>query len=99
MNLIQQYCKQGDQLYIEGRLQLDQWVDKNTNQNRSKHKVVVDNLEFLGASKGHQEGGVPAGRPSSTSSPAPTPDEGGPPPEYYGNGGGEPAGDGDPIPF
>ena len=29
VSLIQQYCKKGDPLYLEGRLQYDQWEDKN----------------------------------------------------------------------
>ena len=46
--LITQYAKKGDPLYIEGRLQLDQWEDKNGGGKRSKHKIVVDSIEFLG---------------------------------------------------
>jgi single-strand DNA-binding protein len=57
VSLIQQYCRKGDQLYIDGRLQLDQWDDKATGQKRSKHKIVVDNIEFLGGNKGGEGGG------------------------------------------
>jgi single-strand DNA-binding protein len=57
VNLIQQYCRQGDQIYLEGRLQYDQWDDKQTGQKRSKHKVVVDNIEFLGARNAEGGGG------------------------------------------
>ena len=57
VSLIQQYCRKGDPLYIEGRLQLDQWDDKTTGQKRSKHKIVVDNIEFLGGNKQGGEGG------------------------------------------
>lgn len=57
VNLIQQYCKQGDQIYLEGRLQLDQWDDKQTGQKRSKHKIVVDNIEFLGSRNTGDGGG------------------------------------------
>lgn len=57
VNLIQQYCKKGDSLYIEGRLQLDQWEDKNGGGKRSKHKIVVDSLEFIGGKAGGDEGG------------------------------------------
>ena len=32
---------------IEGRLQLDQWDDKTGGEKRSKHKIVVDNIQFL----------------------------------------------------
>jgi single-strand DNA-binding protein len=58
VSLIQQYCRKGDPLYLEGRLQLDQWDDKQTGQKRSKHKIVVDNVEFLG---GNREGGGAGG--------------------------------------
>ncbi len=56
-DLITQYCKKGDSLYIEGRLQLDQWEDKNGGGKRSKHKLVVDSLEFIGKSEGGGGGG------------------------------------------
>lgn len=59
-NLVSQHCKRGDQLYIEGRLQFDQWEDKGTGSKRSKHRVAVDNIEFLGGGKG---GGGDNGRP------------------------------------
>ena len=99
VTLIQQYAKQGDQLYIEGRLQLDEWTDKTTNQKRSKHKVVVEGIEFLGSRNPDGEGGRTTGtgtRFSGRPTNAPPPDEGGG--EDYGSG--EPSGGGDdPIPF
>lgn len=57
VNLIQQYCKKGDPLFIEGRLQLDQWEDKNGGGKRSKHKVVVESIEFLGGNRDGDGGG------------------------------------------
>jgi len=95
VNLIHQYAKQGDQLYIEGRLQLDEWTDKTTNQKRSKHKVVVEGIEFLSSKNAEGMGGG-AGRPAGGRTTAPPQDDVGY--EDHG-GGGEPAGDGDPIPF
>src|SRR5580698_5880668 len=62
VSLIQQYAKQGDQMYIEGRLQLDEWMDKTTNQKRSKHKIVVENIEFLGSRNADGSEGT-GGRP------------------------------------
>jgi single-strand DNA-binding protein len=97
VNLIQQYAKQGDQLFIEGRLQLDEWTDKQTNQKRSKHKVVVDSIEFLGSRQdGGGQGGMGGGVARSTaggrsSAPADDGDE-------YG-GGSESGGGGGDIPF
>jgi single-strand DNA-binding protein len=58
VSLIGQYCKKGDPLYVEGRLQLDQWEDKNGGGKRSKHKIVVDNIEFLGGRNDGGEGGA-----------------------------------------
>jgi single-strand DNA-binding protein len=57
VSLISQYCKKGDPLYIEGRLQLDRWEDKNGGGKRSKHKLVVENIEFLGGNRGDEGGG------------------------------------------
>ncbi len=100
--LIAQYAKKGDPLFIEGRLQLDQWDDKQTGQKRSKHKVVVESVEFLGArgdagggegggmAGGARGGGKPAGAPKTSS---PPPDDG----DEYGSGGG--SGEGGEIPF
>jgi single-strand DNA-binding protein len=62
VSLIQQYCRKGDPLYLEGRLQLDQWDDKQSGQKRSKHKVVVENIEFLGGNRQGEGGGSFGGR-------------------------------------
>lgn len=43
-----QYLKKGRPVYIEGRLQLDTWDDKQTGQKRSKLRVVGEELQFLG---------------------------------------------------
>lgn len=101
-DLISQYVKKGDPLYIEGRLQYDQWEDKNGGGKRSKHKVVVDNFEFIGGkgegNAGGMSGGSMGGRSSGSRSAAPVDDGGGD--EYGGGGGGSTGGGGDdPIPF
>jgi single-strand DNA-binding protein len=44
--VLNQYVRKGDPLFIEGRLKLDQWSDRDGN-NRSKLKVVVESFEFL----------------------------------------------------
>jgi single-strand DNA-binding protein len=58
---IGQYCKKGRPLFIEGRLRLDQWDDKQTGQKRSKLGIVLESFQFLGsgnrAEGGHSEGG------------------------------------------
>lgn len=52
--IVGEYCKKGRPLFVEGRLQLDTWDDKQTGQKRSKLKVVGDNIQLLG---GREEGG------------------------------------------
>jgi len=43
-----EYLKKGGSVLIEGRLQLDQWDDKETGKKRSKLKVVGENMTMLG---------------------------------------------------
>jgi single-strand DNA-binding protein len=49
---INQYCRKGKALFIEGRLKLDTWDDKQTGQKRSKHAVIVDKFQFVGPREG-----------------------------------------------
>lgn len=68
--IIAQYAAKGHPIYLEGRLKLDQWEDKDGSK-RSKIKVVVESFQFL---KGKDSGEAPAhDRPASrtTSRPAP----------------------------
>lgn len=44
-----QYLQKGRAVLIEGRLQLDQWQDRESGQDRSKLKVVADSVQFLGS--------------------------------------------------
>lgn len=44
---ISEYCKKGNPLFIEGRLQMDQWEDKTTGQKRTKLKVVAEGFQFI----------------------------------------------------
>ena len=43
-----QYLKKGRPLFVEGRLHLDTWDDKQSGQKRSKLKVVAENIQLLG---------------------------------------------------
>lgn len=56
-DLVTKYAKQGDMLYLEGRLVFEEWDDKNGGGKRSKHKLVVDSLEFLGGKSDGEGGG------------------------------------------
>jgi single-strand DNA-binding protein len=56
-DLVEQYLRKGQQVFIEGHLKLDQWTAQD-GQKRSKLKIVVDNVQFL-EPKGSQMGGGP----------------------------------------
>ncbi|MGC6457485.1 MAG: single-stranded DNA-binding protein [Akkermansiaceae bacterium] len=64
-----QYLAKGRPVFIEGRLQLDQWDDKQTGQKRSRLRVVAENMQFIGG--GGQGGGGNAPRQQSGQPPQP----------------------------
>lgn len=47
---INKYLKKGNPLFIEGRLDFDQWTAQDGSK-RSKHRVTVENFQFLGGSE------------------------------------------------
>jgi single-strand DNA-binding protein len=63
--LANQYLSKGRCAYIEGRLQMDTWDDKDTGKKRSKLKVVAEAIQFMPDGKG-QVGGQPQAAPSGT---------------------------------
>jgi single-strand DNA-binding protein len=82
-----EYLSKGRSVLIEGRLQLDQWEDKDSGQKRSKLRVVCENLTMVGSrqdgqgqSRGPSGGGAggAGGRPAAPSQPDPDPSE-----QYY----------------
>ncbi len=81
-----EYLDKGRQAYIEGRLQLDSWDDKETGKKRSKLRVVGENLQLLGGREGGGGGSrggdyddAPPAR--SSSRPSAGPSRPAPPPE------------------
>lgn len=65
--VISEYMSKGRPIFIEGRLKLDQWQDRETGAKRSKLNVVVENFQFLGG-RGDQGGSQGGSRPASQSS-------------------------------
>ena len=53
--LAQQYLTKGRPVYIEGRLTLDTWDDKETGKKRSKLKVIGDTMQFISDGKGRSD--------------------------------------------
>ena len=69
-----QYMKKGSPLMIEGRLRLDTWEDKQTNQKRSKLGVVLEGFQFLDSPRNREGGASPeAPRPRPAQPPASPP--------------------------
>ena len=105
-DLVTKFCKQGDSLYIEGRLVFEEWEDKNGGGKRSKHKLVVDSLECLGgrddgsggggsgSAGGATGGGGSRGATGGGRSAAPPDGD-----DDEGGGGGGSGSGNDPIPF
>jgi len=54
--VMNQYLAKGRPVFIEGRLKLDTWQDKEGG-NRSKLKVVIDNFQFVDSRAGAGGGG------------------------------------------
>src|SRR5690349_9120767 len=46
--IIQKHLRKGSPVYLDGRLKLDQWDDKQTGAKRSKLKVVAESMQFVG---------------------------------------------------
>ena len=44
-----EYLKKGKPVFIEGRLHLDSWEDKQTGQKRSRLRVIGESMQLLGA--------------------------------------------------
>jgi single-strand DNA-binding protein len=93
-----QYLAKGRPVFVEGRLRLDSWEDKESGQKRNKLKVVAERVQFLGVPRGGAEfkdqspSDEGAARPSGRGPrpPSPPADKGEPDPS---------AGEDDNIPF
>lgn len=97
-----EYLAKGRPVLIEGRLQLDQWDDKETGQKRSKLRVVGEAMQMLGSRQdggggnrgGSGGGGAPRGGHDSGPPPADQGDYG-----QYGGNDEPPQGTSDEVPF
>lgn len=65
--LITQYMKKGNELFVEGRIQTRSWDDKNTGSKRYATEIVVENMQFGARPQGGgQRGGGKASEQQST---------------------------------
>jgi single-strand DNA-binding protein len=54
-----EYLRKGRPIFIEGRLQMDSWDDKQTGQKRTKLRVVGESMQLLGGRPGGAAGETP----------------------------------------
>lgn len=54
--VVNEYLSKGQQVFVEGRLDFESWEGKN-GEKRSRHRVHIENFEFLGAPGGAGGGG------------------------------------------
>ncbi len=76
--IVEQYCRKGSQLYVEGGLQTRDWQDKDGNK-RYTTEIIVRNLQLLdskgqgqGTGGGYQDNRQPNGQHDPYSSPPPS---------------------------
>jgi single-strand DNA-binding protein len=78
-----EYLKKGRPIFIEGRLQLDTWDDKQSGQKRSKLRVIGETMQLLGGrppgTGGGSEGGEEGKASRGKTTPPPKPAAGGEP--------------------
>ena len=63
---ISKFFSKGRPIFVEGRLKLDEWQDRDGNK-RSKLRVVIENFEFVDSN------GRPSGQGDSSQSRSPVP--------------------------
>ena len=71
----ERYLKKGSPALIEGRLQLDQWDDRETGQKRSRHTISAERVQFLSSPRNDgnstQQGTQQSGYQQRQANPAP----------------------------
>lgn len=79
--VVQQYVTKGSPIYIEGRLQLDSWDDKESGKKRTKLRVIGESFEFLSNKSGATGGGSPQGGGNGGGNYSPAPQQRSGPPQ------------------
>ena len=71
--IVRDYVKKGNKLYVEGRLQTSSWDDKESGQKKYRTEILVNELSLLGggprsegaSSSGYSRSSAPSGGGSS----------------------------------
>ena len=64
--IIAEYVKKGDRLYVEGKLQTSSWEDKQTGEKKYRTEIVVNDMVLVG---GRREAGSDENRAKSVTAP------------------------------
>jgi single-strand DNA-binding protein len=90
-DLVEQYLRKGQQVYIEGHLVLEEWTGKEDGKKQSKLRVVMEDLQFL--ERRDEGGGGPPRSPARAAAPVgrggydePGAEDAGPPDSDGGDG-------------
>jgi single-strand DNA-binding protein len=67
---VEKYLEKGRQIFIEARLKLDSWDDRETGRKRSRLKLVAENIQFLGSKPETRQPDRPAAPPKHQPAPA-----------------------------
>ena len=70
--IIGQYCKKGDQIYIEGKLQTRKWSDKN-GQDHYTTEIIADQMQMLGGKEDRGQRERQSEKPGWSPDPQPNP--------------------------
>lgn len=69
-DIVEKYCKKGDKLYVEGRIEYRSWQDKE-GQTRYTTEIIANEIIMLsGKGGGGGEGGFSPARASAAAAPA-----------------------------
>lgn len=55
--LLEKWFSKGKPIFVSGRLETQEWTDKQTGQKRYKTLVVADDIQFVGPPSGNNNGG------------------------------------------
>ncbi len=72
--ICEKYLRKGSLIYIEGRIQTQEWDDRDGNRRRTT-EIVAREMKMLGSRTDEMGGGAPADRQGSQPSRAPQPSQ------------------------
>ncbi len=68
-DVCQQWVHKGDKLYIEGRIDHQEYADKNTGEKKYSTQIIVNQMKMLG---GGQQGSQASAPPQAAQTPPPS---------------------------